>query len=87
MAQCYMIIGALVPHRCSNKARAVCIQCERPFCDEHVNFTENGLICLACEKGYNRPVSSSDTIESTEDFNDADFDAFYEDDDPFIDLS
>jgi hypothetical protein len=82
-----MIVGTLVPHRCPNRARTKCIQCERPFCDEHVTFTESGLLCLACEQGFDQPVSSRDTAASTRDFDDSDFDAFYEDDDPFVDLS
>jgi recombinational DNA repair protein (RecF pathway) len=56
--QCAMIVGYLVPHRCPNKALAKCIKCSREFCDEHVSIVENGLICLACQKGLEQPVLS-----------------------------
>lgn len=84
MAQCQMIVGVLIPHRCPRKARSRCIQCQRVFCDEHVELTEAGLVCTACRKGLSRPVSEA---EMENDFTDADIDVFYEDDDPFVDLS
>ncbi len=54
--QCAMIVGYLVPHRCSNKALGACIKCGRPFCDEHMAIVESGLVCLACQKGIAQPV-------------------------------
>ena len=87
MAKCHMIIGALIPHRCPNKARGVCIKCGRPFCDEHLSFTEAGLLCHACEQGFERPVSSTDTRSALDEYDESDFEVFYEDEDPFVDLS
>jgi recombinational DNA repair protein (RecF pathway) len=56
MAQCAMIVGYLVPHRCPNKALATCIKCGRQFCDEHVSIVQEGLLCLACQQGFEQPV-------------------------------
>ncbi len=56
MAQCSMVVGYLVPHRCPNKALAVCIKCGRTFCDEHVSIQQSGLLCLACQQGLEQPV-------------------------------
>ncbi len=54
--QCAMIVGYLVPHRCTNGALATCIKCGRQFCDEHVTILENGLVCQACQRGFSQPV-------------------------------
>ena len=56
MAQCSMVVGYLVPHRCPNKALATCIKCGRAFCDEHVSIQQSGLLCLACQQGLEQPV-------------------------------
>jgi hypothetical protein len=54
--QCAMIVGYLVPHRCPNEALAACTKCGREFCDEHVAITPGGLLCLACQQGFEQPV-------------------------------
>jgi len=54
--QCEMIIGYLVPHRCENPALGKCIQCGRGFCEEHMNQTPQGWLCLADEQGLAQPV-------------------------------
>lgn len=87
MAQCHMIIGTLIPHRCPYKARAVCVQCQRPFCDEHISLVDAGVMCLACQQGFQQPVGSKETYDATSDFDVSDFEVFYQDDDPFVDLS
>jgi recombinational DNA repair protein (RecF pathway) len=56
MAQCSMVVGYLVPHRCPNKALATCVKCGRGFCDEHVSIQQSGLLCLACQQGLEQPV-------------------------------
>ncbi len=56
MAQCSMVVGYLVPHRCPNKVLATCIKCGRGFCDEHVSIQPGGLMCLACQQGLEQPV-------------------------------
>ena len=55
--QCEMIIGFLIPHRCENPALGHCSQCGRGFCDEHIQVTPSGLICLACSQGLSQPVA------------------------------
>jgi hypothetical protein len=62
--QCAMIIGFLVPHRCENPALGQCKQCGRAFCDEHVQVTPNGLVCLACSQGLDQPVALPITAQS-----------------------
>ncbi len=54
--QCAMIVGFLVPHRCTKPAMAACIKCGRQYCEEHVTILENGLVCGACQKGFTQPV-------------------------------
>ena len=55
--QCEMIIGYLVPHRCENPALGNCVQCGRGFCDEHMDQTRDGPVCLACQQGLDQPVA------------------------------
>ena len=90
MAQCAMVVGYLVPHRCPNKALAACIKCGRSFCDEHVSIVQGGLLCLACEQGLDQPVL---TPKLAQDFTAQDMalfaaaSRFDSDDDLFSDLS
>lgn len=90
-AQCEMIVGFLVPHRCANRAVTTCAQCNRQFCEEHVTIMPGGLICTACQQGLEQPVAVSQTARS---FDEADLllfaagDVFDDDvDDMFTDLS
>jgi len=90
-AQCEMIIGYLVPHRCENRAVTKCANCGRSYCDEHVSITEAGLICNACQQGLDKPVLMSETART---FDESDMrvfsQRFYDDDDEadlFSDLS
>lgn len=62
--QCAMIIGFLVPHRCDNPGLGQCTQCGRVFCDEHVQVTPNGLVCLACRQGLPQPVALPITAQT-----------------------
>ena len=55
--KCEMIIGYLVPHRCENPSLGRCVKCGRGFCDEHINTTKEGRVCLACQQGLNQPVA------------------------------
>lgn len=89
--QCEMIIGFLVPHRCESQALGQCAQCSRQYCEEHVAVRPNGLLCVACEQGLDRPVALPTTAR---DFTDDDLDAFTQastwdetDSDLFSDLS
>ena len=91
---CEMIIGFLVPHRCENSALGVCKQCGRGFCEEHVEVTAQGLVCLACQQGLAQPVITPQFARS---FTEEDFIAFSrmsrmsdlddDQDDTFSDLS
>jgi len=90
-AQCEMIIGFLTPHRCPTKAVAACIQCNRQFCDEHVEITQAGLVCTACQQGLEQPVAVAQTARA---FDETDILIFAstgnfddDDDDMFSDLS
>jgi hypothetical protein len=56
-AQCEMIVGFLVPHRCENRALGQCGQCSRQYCEEHVEVRPAGLLCTACEQGLDQPVA------------------------------
>jgi len=67
--QCEMVIGFLIPRRCENVALGRCVQCGRSFCDEHLSLTEQGMICVACEQGLDRPVAMAET-DSTYDTSD-----------------
>jgi len=89
--QCEMIVGFLVPHRCDHPALAHCVTCGRGFCDEHVNLTPQGMVCLACRQGLDQPVVLPITAQN---FSPADVAAFqaaslWDDDDSdlFSDLS
>lgn len=91
IAQCEMIVGFLVPHRCPNQSVTSCIQCKRQFCDEHVHITPGGLVCTACQQGLEMPVT---VAKAAQVFTPADFDAFdavdtddFDNDDTFADLS
>lgn len=55
--QCEMIIGYLVPHRCENPALVNCVKCGRGFCDEHIDLTREGQVCLACQQGLDKPIA------------------------------
>ena len=55
--QCEMIIGYLVPHRCENPALGNCVKCGRGFCDEHMDETRDGRLCLACQQGLDQPIA------------------------------
>ena len=55
--QCEMIIGYLVPHRCENPALGNCVKCGRGFCDEHMDQTREGRVCLACQQGLDQPIA------------------------------
>ncbi len=55
--QCEMIIGYLVPHRCENPSLGTCKKCGRRYCDEHMNQTSEGCICLACQQGLDQPIT------------------------------
>jgi recombinational DNA repair protein (RecF pathway) len=88
--QCAMIIGYLVPHRCEHPALGLCTKCGRSFCEEHVNVTSGGLVCLACQQGLDQPVAMPLTAQT---FTPTDL-AFFAtasqweaDDDRFSDLS
>ncbi|HSH02024.1 MAG TPA: hypothetical protein VLL52_05840 [Anaerolineae bacterium] len=65
---CAMIIGFLVPHKCPNKPVGQCTQCNRPFCDEHLNFEANGLICTACLEGREQPIALAKTAQKFTDY-------------------
>ena len=54
--QCEMVIGFLVPHQCDHPALGTCIKCGRGFCEEHLEVTPQGLVCLACKQGLTSPV-------------------------------
>ena len=90
--QCEMIIGYLVPHRCDHPALGSCVKCGRGYCDEHMNQTAEGMICLACQQGLDLPVALPIAAAA---FTPTDFDTFnrasmWEDDDRadlFSDLS
>lgn len=90
--QCEMIIGYLVPHRCEHPALGKCTQCGRGYCEEHVQVTPNGLVCLACSQGLEQPVALPLTAQS---FSPADIATFAaastwddaDDGDSFSDLS
>lgn len=90
VTQCEMIVGFLVPHRCPNRVVAKCTKCGREFCDEHVEITPGGLVCLACQQGLTQPLAVSQTAR---DFDEADLvvfstiGTFAEDDDTFADFS
>ena len=71
--QCAMIIGFLVPRRCDHPALGQCKQCGRAFCDEHVQVTQNGLVCQACSQGLAQPVALPITAQT---FTPADIAAF-----------
>lgn len=86
-----MIIGFLVPHRCEKRALGGCAQCGAEFCEEHVAVRANGLVCVACEQGLDRPVALPSTAQ---DYSDDDLATFREastwddsDSDLFADLS
>lgn len=90
-AQCEMIIGFLVPHRCDNPALGNCIKCKRGFCEEHMEITPQGLVCLACQQGLLNPVIMPDFAQN---FTQEDMEAFSEpiifrddDTDMFSDMS
>jgi hypothetical protein len=70
---CEMIIGFLIPHRCENPALGVCTQCSRGFCEEHVEVTAQGLVCMACQQGLEQPVVTPAFARS---FTQEDFDSF-----------
>jgi hypothetical protein len=55
--KCEMILGYLVPHRCENQSLGRCVKCGRGFCDEHINPTSEGRVCLACQQGLDQPVA------------------------------
>jgi hypothetical protein len=55
--QCEMIIGFLVPHRCDNPSLGICVKCGRGYCDEHINQTREGRVCLACQQGLDQPIA------------------------------
>lgn len=89
--QCEMIIGFLVPHRCEKRSLGSCVQCSRTYCEEHVTVRANGLVCVACEQGLDRPVALPSTAR---DYSDEDLAAFTQasmwaddDSDVFADLS
>jgi len=90
--QCDMIVGYLVPHRCEHPALGKCRKCGRGFCDEHVQVTSGGLICLACSQGLSQPVALPITAQT---FSPADVALFHsatmfdsqDDGDTFSDLS
>lgn len=86
-----MIVGYLVPHRCDNPALGTCVQCGRGYCDEHVNQTRDGRVCLACLQGLEQPVAlpiaaATFTAAELESFNRASV-GDQEDADIFSDLS
>jgi recombinational DNA repair protein (RecF pathway) len=90
-AQCEMIVGFLVPHRCERQALGRCAQCGRAFCEEHVSVRGQGLQCTACAQGLDKPVALPSTAA---DYSAADLSAFQEvsdweetDSDLFSDLS
>lgn len=92
VGQCEMVIGFLVPHRCDNPALGKCSKCGRDFCDEHVDQTRGGRVCLACQQGLDMPVALPIAAAA---FTATDFDTFnrastWDDDDRadmFSDLS
>lgn len=97
VTQCEMIIGYLVPRRCDNPALAVCPNCGRSFCDEHMEVTPQGMLCIACKQGLSQPVALADTASHYDDsdiaafavlssWDDDDYDD-YDDDGMFSDLS
>jgi recombinational DNA repair protein (RecF pathway) len=89
--QCEMIIGFLVPHRCEHPALGRCTRCGRGYCEEHIQVTQEGLICLACQQGLAQPVALPITAQTFTADDLAAFDAAsqweVEDSDMFSDLS
>ncbi len=71
--QCEMIVGFLVPHRCEHPALGKCIKCQRAYCDEHLQLKPEGLICLACQQGLDKPIALPVTAQN---FSDADMATF-----------
>lgn len=91
LAQCEMIVGYLVPHRCDNPALGRCIKCGRGYCEEHVEVRPEGLLCLACLQGLAQPIALPVTAQTYTPADIAVFDAAStwdtDDDDAFADLS
>lgn len=84
-ARCEMMTGFLVPHRCPNPAAGTCAQCGRAYCDDHLEITPNGLLCIACKEGRTEPIDSGAAYSG---YTQSDYDAFDSDEDEtFIDLS
>ncbi len=65
--QCEMIVGFLIPHRCDNVALGRCKQCGRSFCDEHLDVTQQGMVCVACQQGLDKPVAAADIATTYDD--------------------
>jgi recombinational DNA repair protein (RecF pathway) len=59
-----MVIGFLVPHRCEHPALGHCTRCGRSFCEEHVQVTPQGLVCVACQQGLAQPVALPITAQT-----------------------
>lgn len=62
--QCEMIIGFLVPRRCDSPALAHCKRCGRSYCDEHLEVTRIGPVCLACQQGLTSPIALAATAST-----------------------
>ena len=58
MAQlCQMTIGFLIPRACENKARFSCSKCGRWVCEEHAAILDSGVVCEACQLGFDSAVA------------------------------
>jgi recombinational DNA repair protein (RecF pathway) len=62
--QCEMIIGFLVPHRCEKLVLGHCAKCGRGYCEEHVQLQGSGLMCQACQQGFQQPVAVPQTAQT-----------------------
>ena len=78
MRRCEIIIGRLISHPCSLKAKARCVQCDRITCAGHLSQDpETPGVCVLCTGAYAPPegvrqISFAEMFE----FDEADFDAF-----------
>lgn len=57
--QCELVVGFLVPHRCTGKARSVCTKCGKAICDEHATVSDSGIVCVACQENIEQPTAAA----------------------------
>lgn len=74
---CQMTVGFLIPRACENKAQFSCTKCGRSVCAEHAVILDSGVVCEACQLGFESAIAPGQMAQRLAGYTAGDAGAFY----------